>query len=489
MTRALATMQDKVTSVKQLLHQHSKSLVAALPKQIGVERFSRIVMTSVTLTPGLLDCSPNSLLSAVLTCAQLGLEPDGVRNMAHLVPFGKKVTFIPGYMGLLDLAMRSGKFRNIEAHIVYAQDGFDYEHGSNPHIHHKPAYEKADRGVQIAAYCIAFFKSGGFQFRVLPMSYIKEIQQRSPAGRAGPWVTDFDAMALKTAIRHSVKYLPSSVVDYELQLAVSLDERAEAGIDQQLEVISGVGTIDTTTGEIIEEPGKSALDELAAKHGAPPEPVTTPPPAPTGRVEKPTEDPTVSAEERTLIDQFKGLHKIGFEKFLRETENVVALGRLPESSPVLKALDEKHQRFWGGPWPRPSFASPLPTGPSAEPPPEPVEPPEPYPPVEPPEGWPPEPPPEVLEPEPTAQPQLFGDGVEPEETGDPEGAGPNLATIERTLEIDKFVKGYNIGLKQWHDWAITTSRMIMGRYTGYFSHCFASDPDTELAAFGAAQPE
>lgn len=479
MTRALATMQDKVTSVKQLLHQHSKSLVAALPKQIGVERFSRIVMTSVTLTPGLLDCSPNSLLSAVLTCAQLGLEPDGVRNMAHLVPFGKKVTFIPGYMGLMDLSMRSGKFRNIEAHIVYAQDQFDYAHGSNPFILHKPAYEKADRGEQIAAYCIAFFRDGGFQFRVMPMIEIHKIRDRSPAGRAGPWVTDFDAMALKTAIRHSVKYLPSSVVDQALSLAVSLDERAEAGIDQQLEVISGVGTIDTGTGEIIEEPGKSALDELAEKHGAPSEPVTTPPPAPTG------EDPTVSAEERTLIDQFKGLHKIGFEKFLRETENVVALGRLPESSPVLKALDEKHQRFWGGPWPRPSFASPLPTGPSAEPPPEPVESPEPYPPVEPPAPW----PPEGEEPEPEAQPPLFGQGQEPEETGDPEGAGPNLASIERTLEIDKFVKGYNIGLKQWHDWAITTSRMIMGRYTGYFSHCFASDPDTELAAFGAAQSE
>lgn len=470
MTTAMATMQDKVTSVKQLLHQHSKSLVAALPKQIGVERFSRIVMTSVTLTPGLLDCNPNSLLSAVLTCAQLGLEPDGVRNMAHLIPFGKKVTFVPGYMGLIDLAMRSGKFRNIEAHIVYAQDDFDYAHGSAPFIEHKPAYEKADRGEQIAAYCIAFFKTGGFQFRVLSMSKIREIQHRSPAGKSGPWITDFDAMALKTAIRHSVKYLPSSVVDQELQMAVSLDERAEAGIDQQLEVISG---IDTTTGEIIEEPGKSALDELAEKHGAQPEPVTTPPPTPPGPEDQ------FSAEDRQIIDQFKGLHKSGFEKFLKIHENVVTLGRLPANSPVLKALDEKHQRFWGGPWPRPSFASPLPTGPSAEPPTEP-----PAGPTEPEVTEPPEMPPAPPE---EGQEPLFGEGVEPGELiPEPDAEGmPNLASIERTLEIDKFVKGYNIGLKQFHDWAITTSRMIMGRYTGYFSHTFATDPDTEIAAFQA----
>lgn len=462
MTRALTTMQDKVTSVKQLLHTNSKSLVAALPKQIGVERFSRIVMTSVTLTPGLLDCSPNSLLSAVLTCAQLGLEPDGVRNMAHLVPFGKKVTFIPGYMGLMDMAMRSGKFRNIEAHIVYAQDEFDYAHGSNPFISHKPAYERADRGEQIAAYCIAFFKDGGFQFRVMPMGEIYKIRDRSPAGRAGPWVTDFDAMALKTIIRHTVKYLPSSVVDQSLSLAVSLDERAEAGIDQQLEVISG---IDTTTGEIIEEPGKAALDELADKHGAP---SVEPPPAP--------EDPVI-AEQRAFIAQFKGLHKSGFTKFLRDEQTQVELAKLSPDSPVWKALDEKHQRFWGGPCPRPSLAAAIPQGPSAE---ETVEP-EPGPPevTEPPE-MPPAPPDEE-------EPPLFGEGVEPEETPEP-GPEQNLASLERTMEIDGFIKNtYQINLKAFHDWAITTKRMMMGRYTGYFSHVFATDPDTEIAAFQANQ--
>lgn len=99
---------------------------------------------------------------------------------------------------------------------------------------------------------------------------------------------------------------------------------------------------------------------------------------------------------------------------------------------------------------------------------------------------PPEMPPAPPEPGEASQPEMFGQGFEPEETGDSDGM-PNLASIERTLEIDKFIKTYNISLKEFHDWAITTSRMIMGRYTGYFSHCFANDPDTELAAFGASQ--
>ncbi len=464
MTQAL-TKTEKEQSVKHLLHQHSKSLVAALPKQIGVERFSRIVMTSVQLTPGLLECTPQSLLSAVLTCAQLGLEPDGVRNMAHLVPFGKKVTFIPGYMGLLDLAMRSGKFRNIEAHIVYAQDAFDYAHGSNPFITHKPAYEKADRGEQIAAYCIAFFKEAGFQFRVMPMSDIHKIRDRSPAGKSGPWVTDFDAMALKTAIRHSVKYLPSSVVDQSLSLAVSLDERAEAGLDQQLEILTGVETVDTTTGEITEEPGKSALDELAEKHGAPP---------PEGMSE------AIREADVAFMDSFKNLRKSGIEKFWIEHHQKIL--DYPVDHPVRVEFYTKYKRLLEKEPSIPSFASPAPSGPTTMPdaPEQPPEEPPDMPPAPPEET---EPPPDV---EGEGQPPLFGEGKEPEEATS-EDLDANLASLERTLEIDKFVKDAGIQLKEWHDWAITTSRMFQGRYTGYFSHCFASDPDTEFSAFGAYQ--
>ena len=80
--------------------------------------------------------------------------------------------------------------------------------------------------------------------------------------------------------------------------------------------------------------------------------------------------------------------------------------------------------------------------------------------------------------------------MEPEESlpDESDQSDLNLASIERTLEIDKFVKDtYQVQLKAFHDWAITTKRMIMGRYTGYFSHVFATDPDTEMAAFGVNQ--
>jgi recombinational DNA repair protein RecT len=52
----------------------------------------------------------------------------------------------------------------------------------------------------------------------------------SKAFNSGPWKTEFDAMALKTCIRKLCKLLPKSIE--KLQVAVSLDERHEAGIAQ-----------------------------------------------------------------------------------------------------------------------------------------------------------------------------------------------------------------------------------------------------------------
>ena len=81
------------------------------------DRLIRVALTSFNLAPKLLDCTPRSLLGAVIQCAQLGLEP-GVLGHAYLIPFEKKkynretrqyetervdVNVVFGYPGLIDL--------------------------------------------------------------------------------------------------------------------------------------------------------------------------------------------------------------------------------------------------------------------------------------------------------------------------------------------------------------------------------------------------
>uniref|UniRef100_UPI00201D222E recombinase RecT n=1 Tax=Escherichia coli TaxID=562 RepID=UPI00201D222E len=59
-------------------------------------------------------------------------------------------------------------------------------------------------------------------------SQIELVRSQSKAGNNGPWVTHWEEMAKKTAIRRLFKYLPVSI---EIQRAVSMDEKEPLTID------------------------------------------------------------------------------------------------------------------------------------------------------------------------------------------------------------------------------------------------------------------
>lgn len=181
---------------------------------ISVDRFARLVLTEVKRTPKLRKCTAESLLGAVMLAAQLGLEP-GPMGLSYLVPrWSKKaqadeVHFEIGYRGYIDLALRSGRVLDIAAHVVYEADDFDFSYGTTPTLHHVPALN-VTRGPIVCAYAVARFVGGGAPFEVLDVATIEERRARGVAGDKGPWVTDWPAMARKTAVRALEPYLPRS---------------------------------------------------------------------------------------------------------------------------------------------------------------------------------------------------------------------------------------------------------------------------------------
>jgi recombination protein RecT len=227
---------EKRENIRGLLKKSMGQLQMALPRHMDANRLFRVAMTSIQKTPDLLNCDPISLVGAVIQCAQLGLEPDGVLGHAYLVPFSGKVTFIAGYRGLIDLARRSGQIESIAAHIVHDGDTFDFAYGLNERLDHKPvlAAEDTPEAPVVAVYAYAKLKDGGFAFEVMSKGQVEAVRGRSKAGKNGPWVTDWEEMARKTVIRRLCKYLPLSV---EFATAVKLDGQAEAGEDQNLEIV------------------------------------------------------------------------------------------------------------------------------------------------------------------------------------------------------------------------------------------------------------
>lgn len=192
--------------LRELINKQSGEIGRALTgTALNPERFTRVALTVVRQSQALQRCRPESLLGALMTCAQLGLEP-GPLGEAYLVPYGDQVTFIPGYRGLIKLAWNSGQLKNIAARVVREFDDFRYRYGLSPDLEHVPAL--GERGEPTHAYATATLLNGGAEFEVMTTDEIEAIRKRAKAGGKGPWVTDWEAMARKTVVRQLAKWLP-----------------------------------------------------------------------------------------------------------------------------------------------------------------------------------------------------------------------------------------------------------------------------------------
>lgn len=199
-----------------------------LPKHLDPARFSRIIFTAIQRQPKLSECSRESLLAAMMRSAEQGLVPDG--RQGALVPYKKKnqrtggwtteAQFIPMWQGLLDLARQSGAIHDAYTASVRENDEFEYELGLDRKLRHKPALKS--RGQILFVYCVIEMANGAKTFGPGPMTVdeVEEIRARSRSKDSGPWVTDWEAMAWKTVLKRTLKYVPQSP---ELQQAIEQD--------------------------------------------------------------------------------------------------------------------------------------------------------------------------------------------------------------------------------------------------------------------------
>ncbi|MEV8372972.1 recombinase RecT [Kribbella sp. NPDC056861] len=239
--------QSKADNVISMINRSLPEIAKALPQHVKPERIARIATTAVRVTPKLADCTQTSFLGALLTAAQLGLEPNTPTGEAYLLPFGRNVQLIIGYRGYIKLANQSGQVRNIMAMTVYENDHFDYKYGSNPFLEHTPILGQ-DPGPVKCWYACATFTNGGTNFVVLDKFKVEAYRARARSKDDGPWVTDYDAMARKTCIRRLAPYLPMSV---ELAQAMQVDEEISTftpGVSDP-EVLATLAGVDTGSGE------------------------------------------------------------------------------------------------------------------------------------------------------------------------------------------------------------------------------------------------
>jgi recombination protein RecT len=227
MTEPLTTALERQEQPKQartvldLIERQKPELEKALAGAVGVERFTRTVLTELRRTPKLYECSPDSLLGAMMLAAQLQLEP-GPLGLVYLVPFNRQVEFIVGYRGYIELAFRSQFVKDVSASLVMESEPFEYREGTRPFLDHLPGPYEEDAEI-VAAYAVARLKTGGAPFQVIYERDWERARKSSPLGSKGqgPWRDDFAQMVRKTAIRRLEPKLPKTA---QFAQALEVDE-------------------------------------------------------------------------------------------------------------------------------------------------------------------------------------------------------------------------------------------------------------------------
>ena len=216
--------------IAAMLARMGPAIRQALPRHLDPDRIGRIALTALRRNAALAACDPSSFLGAVLSAAQLGLEVNTPLGHAYLVPYKSECTLVVGYQGMLELARRSGEIRAIYAHAVRDGDHFGWELGLEPRLEHRPSDDPGRHKRDIThVYAVARLKDGEPIFTVLSRAEVESYRDRSRARSSGPWVTDYEAMALKTAVRRLFRWLPRSA---EMARADALGHAEDATASQ-----------------------------------------------------------------------------------------------------------------------------------------------------------------------------------------------------------------------------------------------------------------
>lgn len=205
-------------------------------------QFMTSVMQITSNNALLAKASPESIYGAAITAAILDLPIQNNLGFAYIVPYGGAAQFQIGYKGLIQLALRSGQFKNISACEIYEGQIIS----ENPLTGYVFDFSKKT-SEKVVGYAAYFSLINGFE-----KTEYMSIQQLEAHGKKfsqtykkgfGVWADDFSSMAKKTVLKLTLsKYAPLSV---EMQKAVIFDQ-ATTTDGENIEYCDNIEVIEPT---------------------------------------------------------------------------------------------------------------------------------------------------------------------------------------------------------------------------------------------------
>lgn len=309
MSNVTTIPKQQAVTVRSLIAQPA---IAARFKEVLKDKAEQFASSLINISNGMKDVEPHSVIQSAMVAAALDLPIDRNLGFAWIVPFknkGQKMAqFQMGFKGFIQLALRSGQYKRMNARAINAEalDGFD-EVGEP-----KIDWTKINETKPTAGYVFAFQLVNGFTkcaywSKQRVEEHAKRYSQSFRGGYDSPWKTHFDEMALKTVIKNE---LPKwGIMSIQMQKAVETDQ--------------GVITVDGEVEFLDNQPEVKAPDfgdvpqivDVSEKESPKPtpEPVvvkTEDLPPMQDPLEVPAANPQIAALEAALVEAGIEAHKV-----------------------------------------------------------------------------------------------------------------------------------------------------------------------------------
>lgn len=230
MTEETGTGGSKQIATTLASPEMREKFVAALPKDISVDRFTRVVMTAVAMRPDLLDANRSSLYTACLRAAQDGLLPDGREGVLNVyktkvrTPNGEQwvpmVQWMPMVEGVIKQLGKAGV--TAYAASVYEKDTIRiWNDDKGQHVEHHPVVF-GDRGARIGAYAVGIAKDGRAQVEAMNAEDLAKARASSKNKDGAVYQQWADRMEQKTCLHRLRKRM--ALIDPEIAAALSRAE-------------------------------------------------------------------------------------------------------------------------------------------------------------------------------------------------------------------------------------------------------------------------
>lgn len=274
----------QVVVLADIIAQKRDALAAVAAANLDADRLVKLAQAAVSRSPDLARCTPLSVITALMRCSELGLEPNATlaQRRMWLVPrWNSKLSALEciaqiDYRAEIQLARDTGLVLDVVAEDVRANDAFTLERGaagtSLTKFSHRPVIF-GDRGDVIGFYAAARLEGGAVPFYAMTAAEVEAFRDHyAPTDKTGkivgPWGSprenERNAMAKKTCLHRLWNLLPAG----KSEAARRLQERLAEETEQDLGQIA----VETTAAPPGNGGGRTAAvkERLAAKLGKAP---------------------------------------------------------------------------------------------------------------------------------------------------------------------------------------------------------------------------